>query len=138
MENEIQEKQRLGCVTELLIVMIIANSLTAILYHFGTEGTELRPVEIPEFKGANDLRELFPIVYYVLSMIGVFKVIYSVSLYFWESSAFWGVAMCELIIFFINLSIGIVIWQSVFGLAAIAILFIVFKIKQNSNSSNHE
>ncbi|MFH1051234.1 MAG: hypothetical protein V1779_09955 [bacterium] len=119
-----ENKQRHGCVTAWLILMIIANSLVAILYLFNGEMiSQNLPGGI-----SNSMLIL-------LAIIGICNVVFSVFLFQWKKWAFWGFIISSLVSFIINLTIGIGIGQSVFGLVGIAILYGVLQIKKDNVSA---
>jgi hypothetical protein len=120
-ENSKVTKQRHGCVTAWLILMIIVNSATAILYLFASEIiTKNLPVDIST-----------PMII-SLGIIGIANVIFAVLLFQWKKLGFWGFTMTSIGALVINLTIGLGIGQSLFGLVGIAILYGILQIKQDN------
>jgi len=114
-------KQRHGCITAWLILMIIANSVTALMYLFaGDMVAQNLPGEIPQH------------MMILLAIMGIINVICSVLLFKWMKLGFWGFIASSLIAVAINLSIGLGIGQSLFGLIGVIILFGVFQIKKDN------
>ena len=114
-------KQRHGCITAWLILMIIANSVTALMYLFaGDMVAQNLPGEIPQH------------MMILLAIMGIINVICSVLLFKWMKLGFWGFIASSLIAVAINLSIGLGIGQSLFGLIGVVILYGVFQIKKDN------
>lgn len=120
-ENPNVSKQRHGCVTAWLVLMIIANSLTAIIYLFASEMiTDNLPGNVST-----------PMII-LLGIIGIANIVFSVMLFQWKKLGFWGFIITSIGALIINLSIGLGIGQSLFGLVGIAILYGVLQIKKDS------
>ena len=120
-ENSNAPKQRHGCVTAWLVLMIIANSLTAILYLFASDMiTKNLPGNVSTA------------MIILLGVIGIGNVIFSVFLFQWKKIGFWGFTITSVGALIINLSIGLGIGQSLFGLVGIAILYGVLQIKKEN------
>ena len=119
-EMNVRPKERHGCVTAWLILMIIANSLVAIAYLFAGETVA------ENFPGG-----ISNTVLVVLGVLGVVNVVSAVMLFNWKKIGFWGFTISATITLIINLYIGVGIIQSVWGLAGIAILYAVLQIKKD-------
>jgi len=122
MENEhitiMENKQRHGCVTAWLILMIILNSFTALMYLlFGNTIVQ------------NLASDASVSMIMLLGLFGVGNVIFAILLLNWKKVGFYGFVATSLIVFIINISIGLRIGQSLFGLVGIAILYGVLQIK---------
>ena len=113
-------KQRHGCVTAWLIFMIIANSLTAIIYLFA------RDMVTQNFPSGISNPMLI-----LLAILGIFNVIFSVLLLKWKKVGFWGFIITSIGALIINLNIGLGIGQSLFGLVGLAVLYGVLQIKKD-------
>ena len=120
-ENTNIPKQRHGCVTAWLILMIIANSLTAILYLFAGD------IVAQNFPGGISNSILI-----LLAIFGIGNVIFSILLFKWKKIGFWGFLLTSIGSLIINLSIGLGIGQSLLGLVGIAILYGVLQIKKDN------
>ena len=120
-ENANIPKQRHGCVTAWLILMIIANSLTAILYLFAGD---MVAQNFPD--GVSNSMLI------LLAILGIGNVIFSILLFKWKKIGFGGLLITSIGALIINLSIGIGIGQSLFGLVGIAILYGVLQIKKDN------
>ena len=120
--NEI--KQRHGCVTAWLVIVIILNSITALLYLFaGDMISENLPGGI-----SNTMMIL-------LAILGISNIVFSVMLFQWKMWGFWGFIITSIIAFAINLNIGLGVGQSILGLLGIAILYGVLQIKKDNISA---
>ena len=117
-------KQRHGCVTAWLILMIIANSFTAISYLvFKNLTSQTFPEGISE-----------PMIL-TLSLISIGNIFFAVLLFKWRRIGFWGISATAIVTLFINLSLGISVGQSLLGLMGIAILYGVLQIKVDDVSA---
>lgn len=118
-------KQRHGCVTAWLIIMIIANSWSAILYLFAGD---MVAKNIP-----NGISNPMLIL---LAILGLVNVVSSILLFKWEKIGFWGFVITSIGVLIVNLSIGLGIGQSLFGLVGIAVLYGVLQIKKDNVKLN--
>lgn len=114
-----ESKQRHGCVTAWLILMIIANSVSAITYLF-IEDTVSQNLPNPIPKS----------MIIALFIIGIANLTFTIMLFQWKKWAFWAFAITSLITLGINLSIGLGVGTSLFGLAGAAILYGILQIKK--------
>ena len=120
-ENPKVPKQRHGCLTAWLILMIVANSLSAGLYLFAREMlTKSLPGEVST-----------PMII-LLGICAIGNIIFSVMLFQWMKLGFWGFVVTTAAALIINMSIGLSVGQSLFGLVGIAILYGVLQIKQGN------
>lgn len=120
-ENQNGAKQRHGCVTAWLVLMIIANSLTAMTYFFASE--------MVIKKLSMDVSNSMIIL---LGIICIANVIFSVMLFQWKKLGFWGFVITSIGALIINVNIGLGIAQSLFGLVGIGILYGVLQIKKDN------
>ncbi len=114
-ESNPSQKQRHGCLTAYLILMLLANSGLMVVYSMAALSGQ-GPANIPEWA--------FP----VLAVAGLLNVIFSIALFRWKKWGFWGYVVLSLLVLGINLKIGLGIGPSVTGLTGIAILFGVLQI----------
>ena len=115
-----RKKIRHGCLTAWLILMMIVNSLTALTYLLGGKEIEQTIPNVPVW--------LFP----VLVSVSVFNIICAFAIYRWQKWGFWGFLGSSVAAFVINISLGLGLAQSFFGLAGIAILFGILNIGENN------
>ena len=114
-------KQRHGCVTTWLILMIVLNSFTALLYIFGSDSISKNiPGGI-----SNTMTSL-------LVILGLLNVVFAFMLLRWKKIGFWGFILTSLVAFAVNLSIGQGAFQSLLGLIGIVILYGILQIKKDN------
>jgi bacteriorhodopsin len=90
-----ETKQRHGCVTAWLILMIIGNSFSAISYLFmGGAISQNLPEPVPQ-----------PMMI-ALPLIGIANLIFAILLFQWKKWAFWAFTASAFITLTINLSIA--------------------------------
>lgn len=113
-------KQRHGCLTAWLILMIVANSLSALMYLFAKNLILDAVPETPEWT--------FP----VYAALGIVNVICAIALARWKKWGFFGFVATTLVGLVINIIVEVEIMQMIFGLLGIVILFGVLHIgKEN-------
>lgn len=119
-----ESKNRHGCVTAWLILMIVANAATAIVYlFFGEIIDESLPTLISQTK------------LLILAAIGLANLVFAILLLKWKKWAFWGFSATSLVTVGINISFGLGIGQSMLGLISVAILFGILQIKKDNISA---
>ena len=111
-------KQRHGCLTAFLVIMIIANATTALLYLLRGSTIRQNMADLPNWA--------LP----VLAVLGIFNIVCAVALFQWKKWAFWGFVASAAIAFAINLQIGLGVGQSVLGLVGIAVLYSVLQMRK--------
>ena len=113
-------KSRHGCLTAFLVFMIIANSVTAIIYLFGSDAISRALPDAPGW------------VFLVLAVFSVFNLACAIALFKWKKWGFWGFCLSGGFALVINVSIGLGVGRSLSGLIGIAILYGVLHIgKEN-------
>jgi hypothetical protein len=118
MENEqIPRKQRHGCVTSLLIFMMIANSASVILYFFASEFIS-NSLSV-------DLGDSDKII---LSTFQIANLISCILLFQWKKIGFWLYIITDLAVVVLNIYQGKGISQLWPTLGGIALLFGVMQI----------
>ena len=118
------KKHRHGCVTAWLILMLVANSITALFYLFGSEWLASKlPGDQP------------PGMFMLLAGIGVVNVILSFMLWNWKKWGFYGFAISGVVTVFINISLELGVGQSLFGLIGIGILYGILQIKERGKTA---
>ena len=116
-------KERHGCVTTYLILMIIANSFAALLYLLASERI-----------AQNLPGDASTITIILLGLIGVANVIFSVMLLQWKKIGFWGFVVSSILALIINISLKIGM-GSLIGLLGLIILYAVLQISRNNVSA---
>lgn len=109
-------KQRHGCLTAWLVLMIIANAGTAFMYLLGSAAIKQNFPSAPGWA--------FP----VLAVMGIANVVCAVALFQWKKWGFFGLLATSIVIFVINLMVGLNIVQAILGLTGFAILYGVLHI----------
>jgi hypothetical protein len=109
-------KQRHGCLTTWLVLMIIANSLTAVMYLFASDAIRKNLPNAPVW--------VFPI----LAVGGIFNVVCAIALFRWKKWGFFGFVATTILAFIFNLMIGLNIVQVILGLVGLAIMYWVLQI----------
>ena len=109
-------KQRHGCLTAWLVIMIVANAATALLYLVGSAAIRQRFAAAPAWA--------FP----VLIAAGVGNIICAIALFRWKKWGFFGALALAVVIFVINLIVGLSVIETVLGFIGVAILYGVLQI----------
>lgn len=128
MENEeTLEKHRHGCVTALLIFMMIANSASVILYFFASEFISKRlAVEL------SDSDKI------ILSIFQIANFISCILLFQWKKIGFWLYVITDVAVVVLNIYQGKGISQLWSALIGIALLFGVMQITTKSKKNTWE
>jgi uncharacterized membrane protein len=119
-----ESKERHGCVTAWLVLMIVLNSLTSLLYLLAGD------IIVDNMPG-----EISQSMLTTTAVFGILNVLFSVMLLKWKKLGFWGFLITSLCVFVINLNAGFGIGQSILGLVGIAILYGVLQIKSDDKSA---
>lgn len=109
------DKNRHGCLTAWLAVMILANVATAVMY-YATGPTIAERLDLP----------MWGVV--ALGGFAVLNVLFAGALFAWKKWGFYGFAATTVLIFGINVSIGVGVLQSVSGLLGVVILYAVLQM----------
>ena len=96
--------------------MIIANSATALMYLLGSQAIKQAFPAAPDWA--------FP----VLAVFSIFNLVCAIALFKWKKWGFWGLLVSSIVVLIVNLSIGLGIGQSLFGLVGIVLLYAVLHI----------
>lgn len=117
------EKQRHGCVTAWLALMIFINSLTSLVYiFFGDKVLETAP-DMPTS------------MLLLLAFLGLSNVFFAAMLLRWKKMGFWGFVITSIAAFILNLMMGLGVLQSVAGMTGLLILYGILQIKQGDTST---
>ncbi len=109
-------KQRHGCLTAWLVLMIIANGFAAL-------GTPLMVGSIQQTIPNFPAWVVWPI-----ALLAVLNLVFAVALFNWKKWGFFGFLGTSLAAFGLNIYATIGIAQAVFGLVGIAVLYGVLQI----------
>ena len=124
MENVNVPKQRHGCVTTWLLLIIITNSILAFLSLF-----------LSEYMAEEILTGAPPSLLILIGIISLANVVFAVLLFRWMILGFWGFLGTSIIGVILNLAMGVGIGQSLFGLAGVYILYRILQIKKDNVST---
>jgi len=113
-------KNRHGCLTAWLVVMIIMNSLSALMYLFGSDAIRQALLKMPGWS--------FP----VLIVLSLFNTVCAFALFKWKKWGFWGFCASSVFALFINLSIGLGIGTILSGLIGIIVLYGILHIGKDN------
>ncbi|MFH1425508.1 MAG: hypothetical protein ABIG28_02140 [archaeon] len=112
-----QIKERGALLTIWLIIMLILNSLLAIIYFFfGSIVLEAFP-NVPAW------------AIYLFGLLTLINVVFAILLFRWKKWAFFGLCVVAIISFVINIFIGVGIFSSFLGLLSPIILYLIMKPK---------
>jgi hypothetical protein len=111
-------KQRHGCVTTWLILIIILNSFIALTYIL------FRDTLAQRIYG-----DISTFTIMILGLLSICNVYFALLLLKWKKVGFYGFVCTSLIVYTINLSIGEGIGQSLQSLIGVAVLYGVLQIK---------
>lgn len=116
-------RQRHGCLTAWLILIMIVNSLSSLSYlFFGVFSNQMNDLL------ASQGISIAPGTYLVLVILGIFNVVCSLALWNWKKWGFYGFIASSVAAFIINVSSGQNIVSSLLGLIGIAILYGILNI----------
>lgn len=118
------KKLRHGCVTAWLVIMIAANAIFSIAYLAAGEKVL---IIVPQ--------ELRPLVAFILIIAGILNIYFASLLLSWKKSGFTGLTVMSVIMFFVNLYMGLGFLTSITGLAGIFIFYIILQITKNGISA---
>lgn len=113
-------KSRHGCLTAWLVVMILANSASFLLYLLAQDMISEQLPQLPDWA--------FP----VLIVGSLFNLLCALALFRWKKWGFWGACLSSIVIFVLNIELGIGIGQSLFGLVGVVLLYAVLHIGKDN------
>jgi mannose/fructose/N-acetylgalactosamine-specific phosphotransferase system component IIC len=116
-------KKRHGCLAVYLWVLIVANSIVAIFYLFGSDAIREISPSMPDWA--------LP----VLAIGAILNVVFAIALYQWKMWGFLGFIATSILAFVVNLMVGISVFQALMGLAGVAFLYGVLHIGDKVNES---
>lgn len=119
-----KEKERHGCVTAYLIVMIIANSIVALIYFLASE-----------FVTKNLPNHVSKSIIFLLGFLGLANIAFAILLLKFKRWGFYGFIGTAIAGFLINLQMRLPILQVLAGLLGIGVLFAVLQAKKDGLSA---
>ncbi|MBT9159119.1 MAG: hypothetical protein DDT27_00679 [Dehalococcoidia bacterium] len=116
----VQEKQRHGCLTAWLVLLIIGGALSLLGTALGyLVDPQLMREALPDAPGWT-----FPAMA-VLSLLGL---VFAIALFAWKKWAFWGYVLSSIAGVIVSVSMGVPVWQWLLGLAGVVVLYAVLQI----------
>ncbi|MCI2425802.1 hypothetical protein LM599_07445 [Candidatus Acetothermia bacterium] len=116
----LKEKQRHGCLTIWLVLLIIGGVLSLI-------GTAVMYLVDPQL-----MRETFPDApgwtVYAMGLISLFSFVFAIVLFTWKKWAFWGYVVTSIASAIVSITMGTPAWQWLLGLTGVVILYGVLQI----------
>ena len=100
--------------------MMVANAATALIYLLAADGIRNNVPNMPEWA--------FP----VLIVGGFFNLVCAIALFRWKKWGFWGFVVSAVVVFGVNLSIGVGPGSALAGLIGVAILYGVLQIGKDN------
>jgi hypothetical protein len=116
----LQEKKRHGCLTAYLVLAIILNSATALLYLFRAGAVKRSSPNIPDWA--------FP----VLIVLVLFNLACAIALLRWKKWGFWGLVASAAVTLGVNLTIGLGLSSAVVGVLGVFLLYGVLHIGKDN------
>jgi hypothetical protein len=117
------EKQRHGCVTAWLTLIIVANAFGSLIYIFFCD-----TILANEPNASASMLML-------LVFLSLSNVFFAAMLLKWKKMGFWGFVITSVAVFILNLLVGMSNVQSIAGLAGILILYGILQIKNKDTST---
>lgn len=114
--SSVSQAGRHGCLTAYLILMMVANAATSVIYLVSKESIQEASPLLPDWA--------FP----VLIVFGLFNFACAIAIFRWKKWGFWGFLGSSLSILVVNFSIGVSPGQALSGLVGVAILYGVLQI----------
>jgi len=111
-----ESKNRHGCLTAFLVLIVIANSASALGYFLAGDVIQRSVPGIPGW------------LILVLGGLSLFNLVCAMALFYWRRWGFWGFVVSSAIALGINLYFGIGLVRSLSGLLGLAILYAVLQI----------
>jgi hypothetical protein len=115
-EPEAGLKKRHGCLTAWLILMIVANISTVLLYTLGRAWLHKSQPGLPTW------------AFNIFLLSGFINVVSALALFSWKRWGFFLFAADSVAIFFLNISLGYNIVIALFGFSGVAIMYGVLHI----------
>jgi hypothetical protein len=116
----LQEKKRHGCLTAYLVVAIILNSATALLYLFGAAAIKRSSPNIPDW------------AFLVLIALVLFNLACTIALLRWKKWGFWGLVASAAVTLGVNLTIGLAVSSVIVGVLGVILLYGVLQIGKDN------
>jgi len=119
-----QEKERHGCVTAWIILMIFINALSSFAYLFARDLVRETMSDGSSY-----------VAVFVLAAIGFLNIYYALMLFKWKKWAFWGFTITAFFTLVLNIYIGVELQQAILGITGIGLLWMILQIKKHGVSA---
>ena len=117
-------KERHGCVSAWLILMMIGGVITAVMYLFTSDLiTDALPVAIPQG------------MLIVLGLLGLLNIVFAVMLWQWKKIGFFGFAGITAVSLVINLYLSLGLTSVIGGVLGLVLLYGILQITKNGTSA---
>ncbi|MFA7707548.1 MAG: hypothetical protein WCX73_01230 [Candidatus Pacearchaeota archaeon] len=113
------EKKRGVWLTIWLIIMLIANFFTALIYLIFTKAMASVYPNVANW------------VWYVYGLLALVNFIFVIFLFMWKKWPFFAFCGVSIIVFIMNLAIGLDIFSALFGFFGIIVLYLSMKSRWN-------
>jgi uncharacterized membrane protein len=116
----IKEKERHGCLTAWLVLLIILNAISLLGAAIGylVDPQAIREV-LPDAPGW---------IFTATSVISLFSLIFAIALFAWKKWAFWGYVVSSIASVIVSMLMGAAVWQWLLGLVGVVVLYAVLQI----------
>jgi hypothetical protein len=114
------KKERHGCVTAWLVLLIIVNAIISFIYLFRNETLQL---------------SVSPTLIILFGLIGIANIVFAILLLSWKKIGFFGFIISSIIALILNLYAGLGTFQSIAGLFGVIILYAILSIKKDGISA---
>lgn len=119
MNSENKQKQRHGCLTAWLLMIIIGNAFISLLL------LVVDPKLIQQQDNTMSKEKMV-----LLAILGLINITFAIGLWHWKKWAFYGFALSGFLMFITNLNMGLDIVSSALGLVGVFLLFSILQMKQ--------
>ena len=119
----ISNKQRHGCLTAYLVVILIMNVGTLAFYMVGKNALQSADTGVPPIPDW---------AFITLVALGIGNIICIGALFRWKIWGFWGIACLAVGALLVNLQLGFSLTEVVSGLSGVVILYFVLNIGRDN------
>jgi hypothetical protein len=123
MNTENTPKQRHGCLTAWLIMMMIGNAFISLTLLF------IDPKLLQQQDSTMTKEKML-----LLAILGIINISFAIGLWYWKKWAFHGFALSGVLMFITNVNMGQDVFSSALGLIGILLLYSVLQMKQGDTT----
>jgi hypothetical protein len=123
MTNDTTPKQRHGCLTAWLIMMMIGNAFVSL-------GLLVLDPKLLQEQDPTMTKERM----LLLAILGTINFSFAIGLWFWKKWAFYGFALSGFLMFITNINMGVDALSAALGLVGIFLLYSILQMKQGETS----